>query len=244
MTAAPHSQFPGWDDVDLVAFDVDGTLYDQRRLRILMARDMLLDAAVRRSLDVVTIVRAYRQIREQLGEREVPEFDRVLVAETVAASGYPAEHIGAVVEEWIERRPLAYLRRCRYLGLVELFAALRSRGKIIGILSDYPAVAKLGALGLCADHVVCAGDDGIGVLKPNPRGLAALIGKVGTTARRTVLIGDRVDRDGAAARRAGAWPLIRSAKPLEGWQTFGTLDDAIFRRLLQHPLPCELPPAA
>ena len=77
MMAALHAQFPGWDDVHLVAFDVDGTLYDQRRLRVLMARDMLLDAALRRSLDVVTILRTYRHIREQLAEREVPEFDRI-----------------------------------------------------------------------------------------------------------------------------------------------------------------------
>lgn len=233
MTAALRTQFPGWDGIRLVVFDVDGTLYDQRRLRILMARDILLDAASRRSLDVVTVLRTYRRLREEQGEREVAEFDRVLLAETAKASGYAMEHIGAIIEEWIGRRPLAYLERCRYPGLVELFAGLRHHGKVIGILSDYPAVAKLDALGLCADHVVCASD--VGLLKPSPRGLEALIAKAGTTAHQTVLIGDRGDRDGVAARRIDAWSLIRSAKPLDGWQTFARFDDAVFHSLLERP---------
>ena len=233
MSASRCAEFPGWDGIHLVAFDVDGTLYSQRRLRTLIARDMLLDAASRRSLDVVTVVRTYRRIREELAEREVPEFDQVLVAETARASGYSPVRISAIVDAWIARAPLSYLGRCRYPGVVELFAGLRHHGKAIGILSDYPAVAKLEALGLAADHVVCASD--VGLLKPSPRGLEALITKASTTARHTVLIGDRVDRDGAAARRIGAWSVIKSAKPLDGWQAFGRFDDAIFHSLSGHP---------
>jgi FMN phosphatase YigB (HAD superfamily) len=40
--------------------------------------------------------------------------------------------------------------------LVELIAALKRQGKIIGIFSDYPATDKLAAMGLLADHVVAA----------------------------------------------------------------------------------------
>jgi putative hydrolase of the HAD superfamily len=240
MTAALAARFPAWDGIRFVAFDVDGTLYDQRRLRIRIARDMLLDAALRRSLDAVAVVRTYRRLREELGEREVAEFDRVLVARTAEACGCRPERVDAIVEEWIGRRPLAYLGRCRFPGLVELFDGLRHHGKIIGILSDYPAAAKLDALGLSADHLVSASD--VGLLKPNPRGLEALIAKAGTTARQTVLIGDRADRDGAAARRIGAWSLIKSARPLGDWQTFARFDDAIFRGLLGRPLIDELLP--
>jgi hypothetical protein len=46
-----------WDDIRLVAFDVDGTLYSQYRLRVRMTRDILLDAASRRALDTITILR-------------------------------------------------------------------------------------------------------------------------------------------------------------------------------------------
>ena len=72
---------------------------------------------------------------------------------------------------WIDRHPLPYLGACRYAGLPELFAGLRRHGKTIGVLSDYPAVAKLAALELAADFVVSACDRDIGCLKPDPSGL-------------------------------------------------------------------------
>jgi hypothetical protein len=161
----------------------------------------------------------------------------VLVAETARASGHSPERVRSIVEEWIGRRPLAYLAGCRHPGLVALFAGLRWHGKVVGILSDYPAKAKLDALALRPDRVVCAGDESVGLLKPNPRGLEVLIGKVGATAPQTVLIGDRVDRDGVAARPIGAWPLFKSAKLLGGWLTFVKFDEAIFHSLLPRQLP-------
>lgn len=221
-----------WDDVGLVVFDVDGTLYCQRRLRALMARDILLDAARTRSLDVVVVLRAYRRIRERLAERDLADFDSVLIAETAAATGRSSSRVKTLVAEWIEQRPLRHLSACRYPGVLELFAALRRKGKAVGVFSDYPAAAKLAALGLAADCIVCAGDQGIGALKPNPRGLSAILDTVGVETHRTVMIGDRVDRDGAAAARIGAWPLIRSKKPIAGWQTFARFDDAIFHHVL------------
>lgn len=76
-----------------------------------------------------------------------------------------------------------FRRYCRYPSLPEFFAGLRRKGKVIGILSDYPATAKLEGLGLAADHVVSAGDKGIGLLKPHPRGLEALIAAAGAARR-------------------------------------------------------------
>jgi HAD superfamily hydrolase (TIGR01549 family) len=232
MTPGRWLGAPHWDDIRLVAFDVDGTLYSQHRLRVRMMRDILLDAASRRTLDTIRILRTYRRFREQLAEQEVPDFENALAAKTASATGRSADQVRSIVEEWIERRPLPYLRAYRYPGVVELFAGLRRKGKAIGIVSDYPAGAKLAALGLDADHVVCASDKDIGLLKPNPRGLQAIIEAAGTNPRQTVLIGDRADRDGETARRIGAWPLIRSPKPLEDWQTFAAFDDAVFEKFL------------
>ncbi len=226
-----------WDDIRLAAFDMDGTLYSQSRLRLLMLRDLLLHAASTRSLDAAIVIGSYRRIRERLAEREVADFDGVLVAATARAAGRSANHVRAVVEEWIERRPLRYLAACRRGGVAQLFAGLRRAGKTIAIVSDYPARAKLGALGLNADLVVCASDPGVGRLKPSPRGLEVLLAAAGVTARQAVLIGDRIDRDGVAARRIGARPLIRSARPIKGWQTFADFDDAIFSRFLESTEP-------
>ena len=138
----------------------------------------------------------------------------------------------ALVDDWIETRPLPYLAACRYDGVAELFEGLRRHGKTIGVLSDYPAEAKLTALGLAADHVVTAGDPGVGILKPHPRGLQVLMDRAGVAPTATLLIGDRADRDGVAAREAGARVLIRSTRPIEGWRTFDRFDAPVFAPML------------
>ena len=221
-----------WDRVHLVVFDVDGTLYRQRPLRLRMSRDILLHTLLKRDLNVIAVLAKYRGIRERLGDEQVVDFENALIAQTATATANSPDSVRSIVSEWVERRPLRYLAACRYPGLSQLFAGLRRSGKSIGILSDYPAKAKLGALGLTADYVVFAGDEGIGLLKPHPRGLESLIAAAGVKPHHTVLIGDRADRDGIAARRAGAQALIRSSKPIEGWQTFARYNDALFSPFL------------
>jgi len=116
--------------------------------------------------------------------------------------------------------------------LTELFSGLKQSDKKIGIFSDYPAHQKIAALGLAADHIVSAQDDCVKLLKPNPKGLEYLMSEAGVTANETVMIGDRTERDGLAAHRAGVRCLIRSKKPKKGWQTFTRFDDPIFLPLL------------
>jgi len=221
-----------WDRIDLVAFDVDGTLYDQRPLRARMLREILAHAAVVWDLGFISVLRTYRRIRERLADAQEADFEATLVAETASAAGCSPDAVRAIVSEWIERRPLRHLAGCRYPGLLELFAGLRRSGKVIGILSDYPAHTKLAALGLSADHIVSAVDPGIGFLKPHPRGLECLIATAGAKADATVLIGDRTERDGMVARRIGVRALIRSSRVLEGWQTFARYDAPLFLPLL------------
>ncbi|WP_181707398.1 HAD family hydrolase [Chthonobacter rhizosphaerae] len=222
-----------WDGVRLVAFDVDGTLYRQRPLRLRMALDVLLHAARSRNGQVIATLRAYRRIRERLGEEEREDFDPVLIAETAAVAGLPADRVREIATEWMETRPLRHLAACRYPGLTELFEGLRRRGKTIGVLSDYPARDKLEVLGLFADHVFSAVDDGVRMLKPHPRGLEVLMKAAGATPDTTVLIGDRMERDGLMAARAGARALLRSDKPIPNWQTFRRYDDPIFHPVLK-----------
>jgi FMN phosphatase YigB (HAD superfamily) len=221
-----------WDDVHFVVFDVDGTLYRQRQLRLRMAWDLLLYTLLKRDLKVIAVLARYRRIRERLGDEQGIDFERALITQTAAVTANSPDRVRSIVSEWIEQRPLRYLAACRYPSLSQLFAGLRRSGKSIGILSDYPAEAKLEALGLTANYVVFAGDESVGLLKPHPRGLESLIAAAGVKPHETVVIGDRVDRDGLAARRAGAQALIRSSKPIEGWQTFTRFDDALFTPFL------------
>jgi len=223
---------PDWAGIDLVVFDVDGTLYRQRPLRLRMARELLVHSVRRRDAKIIAVLARYRRLREQLGEAQAVDFEPALVARTAAAASVSPDKVRAIVAEWIDERPLRHLAACRYPGLPQLFAGLRRRGKAIGVLSDYSARAKLEALDLAADHVAGAADAGIGVLKPHPRGLNALIAMAGAAPHRTLVIGDRPDRDGLAAHAAGAKALIRSSRPIAGWQTFARYDDPLFAPVL------------
>jgi putative hydrolase of the HAD superfamily len=222
-----------WSSIQLVVFDVDGTLYRQSTLRLLMACDMLLHALSTRTWSHVKVLSRYRRLREEMGDGETDNFDAPLVARTAAATGASPEAVRAIVAEWMEKRPLRHLERCRYDGIVALFEGLRTAGKRIAILSDYPVIEKLASLGLSADHVACAADAGVGILKPHPRGLQWLIREAGVEPWQTVLIGDRVERDGFAAQRAGAHALIRSDKVRVGWTTFRRFDDPLFAPVLK-----------
>ena len=215
-----------WRDIRLIAFDVDGTLYRQRPLRLRIGRDMVIHAVAKRDLNAIGVISAYRRTRERLAAEEVVDFERILIAETAKVTSMSPERVHAIVSEWIDTRPLRYLRSCLVPGVPQLFAGLQRAGKRIGIFSDYPATEKLAAMGLAAHHVVAASD--VGLLKPHARGLQSLMAAAGATASETLFIGDRADRDGVAGKRAGVRILIRSSKSTAAFQTFKTFHDPLF----------------
>jgi putative hydrolase of the HAD superfamily len=123
------------------------------------------------------------------------------------------------------------LHGCLFAGVPELFAAIKAAGRTLGIYSDYAATEKLSALGLTADFIVSADDLDIAVLKPNPKGLLRLMERAGALPHETLLIGDRILRDGIAAKRAGVRALIRSSSTVAGWQAFRSYRDPAFASL-------------
>ena len=56
--------------------------------------------------------------------------------------------------------------------------------------------------------------------------------KAQVSAKSTLLIGDRNDRDGAAADRAGIQCLIKCPKSIDNRQSFVNYDDDIFNPIL------------
>jgi HAD superfamily hydrolase (TIGR01549 family) len=126
--------------------------------------------------------------------------------------GIPPPKVEAVVERWIQQRPLRYLLECRLADVEQLFARLRRSGRSIAVLSDYPAREKLAALALDADVLVSAVDPEVDRLKPHPAGLERVLERLGATAHDCLLIGDRDDRDGEVARRVGIRYLLRGSR--------------------------------
>jgi putative hydrolase of the HAD superfamily len=188
-----------------VLFDLDGTLYDQRRMRALMAIELASLALTQplRAPRRWRVLAAYRKAQESL--RSTPLTGRTQLEVVTQRTGLPAAEVEEIVGEWMFERPLKYLPACRATGVFDLLRFLTSRGVQIGVLSDYPADAKLRALGLDGwfSVVLCSSDPKIGALKPDPRGFLAACERWQLDPGEVLVVGDRFDVDAAGADAAG-----------------------------------------
>lgn len=216
-----------WNAFDLIVFDVDGTLYNQRKLRFKMAGVLLRHCLTTRSMNTIRILGSYREWREELAEQGSERFEQILVSRLASRYRKSEADIQAIVTEWMEVKPLPYLKECRYPGVKELIARLRSTGKTIAVLSDYPAQDKLSRLELDADFVISARDEQVAALKPDPRGLQYLMTLAGVGPEATVMIGDRAERDGEMGRRARVKTYLRSTEAISGWDCFSSFHDLL-----------------
>lgn len=148
---------------------------------------------------------------------------------TARRSGYSVAAVRRTIEKWIERAPLDLMVATRWPGVVECLQELRGAGTRIGALSDYPATAKLAAMGLSAlfDVVVCAQDSDVGKLKPDPAGLRIVLARLEVPADQAVYVGDRPELDAGAASAAGmrCYIIDRAGSHGSGWMGVRDYDE-------------------
>jgi putative hydrolase of the HAD superfamily len=199
------------EDMEALIFDVDGTLYDQGKLRRMMFLNLLLTLARNplfiRDINVLYIFRKKRDLLSK-SSNDICCIDKRQYSDVAHALGLSIAEVHTIVKDWIYEKPLKHLAQFIYPGVKELFSILKQKKYKIGIFSDYPCDAKIHALDLKADAMVCATDGQIDRFKPHPAGLLFEAGKLGTPVENCFFIGDRDDKDGECARRAGMPYLI------------------------------------
>ena len=97
---------------------------------------------------------------------------------------------------------------------------LKLSGRILAVLSFYPAQRKLDALGLEADLVISTSDAFVDRLKPNPTGLRRILELTSARPDECLCIGDRNEVDGECARRLGVRYLLKVDPPASGPHRF------------------------
>lgn len=205
---------PDWSRVKAVVFDVDGTLYDQSKLRRQMMLALLSHYMLRPwQIKDILLLSRFRVERERRPGYGCPDLESDQYTWCEGKGGYPAARVRQVVEHWMHRAPLKYLGACVYTGTAAFFIALRDNNIRVAVYSDYPAVEKLQAMGLRADVVVSSTDPGVNVLKPDPTGLHLVADQLGIPVSECLFIGDRQELDGACAESAGMPYLIVGKGP-------------------------------
>lgn len=195
--------------------DLDGTLYRNKPVQLAMALELLLFG-----WGSIRTLRAFRHSHEILraeahGESEaegqleatlaLSPFERQL-QHAAERLGLDRPDVERVVRHWMFERPLKWVARAKRGQLLESLSQYRQGGGKTALVSDYPATAKLQALGAVSlfDLVVSSGEPGgPRRLKPHPEGYLSAAERLGVEPARCLVIGDRDDADGGAARAAG-----------------------------------------
>jgi len=183
--------------------DLDGTLYEARPVKLCMLAELSLGG-----WSALATLRRFRVEHERLRQLTEPLGDpyRIQLERTAQALALAPEQVEGRVREWMIERPGKWLRRFRRAALLDEIDRFRKAGGRLALVSDYPARRKLAALG-CADWfevIVANGEEGgPRWLKPDPGGFLSAAGRLGITPERCLVLGDRPDADGEAARRAG-----------------------------------------
>jgi HAD superfamily hydrolase (TIGR01509 family) len=186
--------------------DLDGTLYRAGPVKLAMALELSLFG-----WGALETLRKFRRAHEELRESEGElgaggnPFERQL-EHAARALGQERGDVELVVQRWMFERPLKWVARSKRGELLGALESYRAQGGKTALVSDYPAAGKLRVLGAASlfDVVVSSGEPGgPSKLKPDPEGYLSAAARLGIEPERCLVIGDRDDADGAAARAAG-----------------------------------------
>lgn len=209
-----------FNEYKLYVFDLDGTLYNQPRLRRIMAI-RLIKYYLLHPFSIMELYHLYkfRNIKDKWDEiSDKPNLDKtedlvksdarigsmdILVCDYMAGkAGVKASKLYDIVYRWIYENPLTALNVTKDENLSSIIKGLRDTGKQVVIFSDYPVEDKLGAMGITVDGMYCSADDSIGEYKPSPKGLQVIMNDYNMASEDIIMIGDRQEKDGVSSQRA------------------------------------------
>lgn len=209
------------DKYRVIVLDMDGTLYYQRGMQILMCIEMGAFAIMHPfslwKLKAVSVFRRIRELdlfsKEEIAAKDDRCTEKHLLLEqqykmTADKISKSTETVKQVIEEWMFKRPLKYLQYTCDRKLCDWIEVWKQRGKKVVVYSDYPAGEKCDILGIHADAIYSSEQEEIGQMKPSVRGLEVISREFGVSPDEMLVVGDRMSKDGKMAECFGCEYLI------------------------------------
>jgi len=193
-----------WENLKVLILDVDGTLYNQSKLRKKMLFALFGYYLFRPwQIKDLLILYHFRSEREKKAGYCGTDLENEQYQWCVEKVNVPVEKIKKVVEKWIFEFPNRYLLSCYYPEIPPLLELLKEKNIKTVIYSDYKATQKLDQLKIKADLVLASTDPLVNCLKPNPRALSHIMHAFKVLNTQCLFIGDRDELDGQCAANAG-----------------------------------------
>ncbi|MDH3349814.1 MAG: hypothetical protein OEM02_17130, partial [Desulfobulbaceae bacterium] len=96
-----------------VIFDVDGTLYNQKKLRILILKKLISYYLIRpHRLSDLKIIHHFRSERENNHSKQVKNLAEEQYSWAAESAGVPVSKVKEVIDQWIFKKPLQILPDC------------------------------------------------------------------------------------------------------------------------------------
>ena len=226
-----YSMRKSFADYEAYIFDLDGTLYYQRQLRLTMAKRLACFYLIHPfRVKELLIVKKFREIREHWDELD----DKIPATDAKSIDNAQYEYVAdkmmvspsmveSVIQKWIYDNPLDALKNSKDRALADIILKIRSKEKRVIIFSDYPVEDKLSALGIEADACYCSAFEPIEVLKPSPKGIEVILSENNILAENAIMVGDRFEKDGLSAKGAGVDYVILSKNPKHRTEFYNSL---------------------
>ncbi|MGB0588206.1 MAG: HAD family hydrolase [Myxococcota bacterium] len=195
MTSQPID----WDTIEVVSWDLDGTLYELKPMvnafKGLILRDLFSLGAwgtIRALFRLWRRLTTMGKVRKQGGVKGLPTptADSSIKAQMVRWHSDAVAAVGA--------QP----------GVQELLKAIESSGRRQLVVTDYEAKEKLDSLALPVHFERVYEGEVLGAIKPSSVMFERILSEFDLEPRALLHIGDRDESDGVAARAAGCQVVI------------------------------------
>ncbi|MCQ2576401.1 MAG: HAD family hydrolase [Treponema sp.] len=195
-------------EIKAVAFDIDGTLYRNRKLNIRVLPYVI------RHLKVYT---NYNKVRKELRQADfygdLYDQQNRLMAQKLNISVEEAE---VLVKKICYDGISGFFKKFKAeKGTLELFARLKENGIKIAVLSDFPPEQKGDMWGMMKYCDVVLGSEEIGALKPSQKVFQELINKLDLPPEQILYVGNSHRYDVEGSKKAGmkaAWVIAPSKR--------------------------------